>query len=170
MRNAWALSTAENPTTENPTNEKRTTAMPDQDTGPNDQAGPDVEELLREAQDAREVAYAPYSKFDSGAAVRTDTGEVVTGAIIENISLGLAMCAERVALFGCIANGQRPTHLALRAPQTDGGLTMPCGACLQVALELGGPDLVVAAEGENGERMVATVGELLPHGPHRDRS
>lgn len=126
-------------------------------------------ELIRSATMARSLAYVPYSHFDAGAAVRADDGSIHSGSVVENISLGLAMCAERVALFATIAAGQRPTELLLIAPATDGGLTMPCGACCQVALELGGPNLVVRSVDPEDSTMVTTetIGALLPRGPHR---
>jgi len=124
-------------------------------------------ELLDTARRCRTNAHAPYSKFRAGAAVHTDEGEVVGGVIVENVSLGLAMCAERVALFSTVATGSRPLALALVAPKTAGEPTWPCGACLQVALELGGAQMpvYVGAIDEGGEIHEATVGELLPRGP-----
>lgn len=122
--------------------------------------------LLDAATAARSRSYAPYSGFDAGAAVLGSDGQVYAGSIVENISLGLAMCAERVALFSCASAGARPLKLTLVAPRTDGGLTVPCGACLQVALELGGPDLAVTAVGDVGEYNAAVI-DLLPRGPHR---
>ena len=65
------------------------------------------------------------------------------------------------------AQGTRPVALALAAPDTDGGPTWPCGACLQVGLELGGPDmLVVVGDNKGGPVQQSTIGELLPRGPH----
>ena len=116
---------------------------------------------------ARERAYAPYSGFRMGAAVRTDAGTVRSGALVENVSLGLAMCAERVALFACVAAGERPVELVVASARTDGALTFPCGACLQVALELGGPDLVVRAVAPDGEAAAARLADLLPRGPRK---
>ena len=75
------------------------------------------------------------------------------------------MCAERVALFASVAAGTWPTALALVSPRTDGAVTFPCGACLQVGLELGGPDLVVIAASTDGQRERVVLGDLLPHGP-----
>ena len=110
-------------------------------------------DALREAREARERAYAPYSRFKMGAAVVTDRDAVVPGALIENVSLGLAMCAERAALFSVVSQALgRPEVLVLVAPRTSGELTWPCGACLQVALELGGPDLLVVAS-DGGRKM-----------------
>lgn len=124
-------------------------------------------DLIAAARAGRNRSHAPYSRFRAGAAVATDTGEVVSGVIVENVSLGLAMCAERVALFSTVTQGQRPVALALVAPKTSGGMTWPCGACLQVALELGGPDLPVwvSSVAEDASIESSTVGELLPRGP-----
>jgi cytidine deaminase len=124
-------------------------------------------ELVTVAREARRHAYVPYSKFRAGAAVETDSGEVVPGVIVENVSLGLAMCAERVALFGAVAAGTRPVALALVAPRTGSDLTWPCGACLQVALELGGPEMQVHASsvGDDDPISTASVEDLLPRGP-----
>lgn len=123
--------------------------------------------LLAAAQRARQNAYAPYSRFRMGAAVLTDTNAIVTGALVENVSLGLAMCAERVALFTTVAAGERPTAVAVASARTNGVLTFPCGACLQVALELGGSGVQVLAVDPDGHFEAATVGELLPRGPHK---
>jgi cytidine deaminase len=68
------------------------------------------------------------SKFRAGAAVQTASGNIVPGVIVENASLGLAVCAERVALFSTVAPGTRPLALALVAPRTGDDLTWPCGA------------------------------------------
>lgn len=129
----------------------------------------ETDELRQAATAARSAAYAPYSEFDAGAAVLTTAGTVHRGALVENISLGLSMCAERIALFSAATAGERPGALALAAPATDGGTTLPCGACLQVALELGGPDVRVIAVGSD-DIVESTVGELLPRGPARSET
>ncbi len=138
----------------------------------------DLHALAHAATEARGAAYVPYTKFDAAAAasddaVSTDTASddpatgIALGVVVENVSLGLAMCAERSALFSAVAAGGRPTHLALSAPATRDGVTMPCGACLQVALELGGPDLVVVSvDPDSGDLHEATVSSLLPEGPY----
>lgn len=128
--------------------------------------GPSDNELIDLARSNTERAYAPYSKFETAAAVTTDAGDVVVGVLVENVSLGLAMCAERAAMFSAVASGAKPTRLAQAAPDTDGSLTWPCGACLQVALELGGREMiVVVGDDDDGPIAVSTVGELLPNGP-----
>jgi cytidine deaminase len=125
------------------------------------------DELIAAAAAARQRAYVPYSGFAMGAAVRTASGAIFEGVLVENVSLGLAMCAERVALFACATAGQKPARIALVSRRTDGALTFPCGACLQVALELGGPGVEVIACDPAGEREVATVAALLPRGPKK---
>ena len=128
---------------------------------------PRVGDALHDAAEARKDAYAPYSRFAMGAAVVTDRDAVVRGALVENVSLGLAMCAERVALFATVANAAgRPELLALSARKTSGQLTWPCGACLQVAMELGGPDMVVAVTDGKDVRQ-ARLGDLAPQLPHK---
>ncbi len=128
-------------------------------------------ELVAVAREIRSNAHAPYTEFRAGAAVHTDGGDVVPGVIVENVSLGLAMCAERVALFAAVSQGARPAALALVAPRTGDDLTWPCGACLQVALELGGPDLpiFVGSVDEDAPISESTVRELLPNGPYVQR-
>jgi cytidine deaminase len=127
-----------------------------------------VKAALATATTARERAYVPYSKFAMGAAVATDRDVIVPGALVENVSLGLAMCAERSALFATVAqDAGRPLVLALVSARTDGRLTWPCGACLQVALELGGPDVTVVASDGKGEVQRATLRELAPQLPHK---
>lgn len=130
----------------------------------------DLDEVIAAALGARGRAYAPYSGFHMGAAVLTVGGAIITGALVENVSLGLAMCAERVALFAAVASGERPATLVVASPRTSGALTFPCGACLQVGLELGGRELVVVAVDPDGTNERAVLGDLLPRGPHkRDR-
>ena len=124
--------------------------------------------LVAAARDYRSKAYVPYSKFRAGAAVQTASGDIVPGAIVENISLGLAMCAERVALFSAVALGTRPLALALVASRTGDHLTWPCGACLQVALELGGPAMPIYVSSAKQDATISesTVADLLPNGPY----
>ena len=119
------------------------------------------------ARTAREHAYAPYSDFLMGAAIITEAGNTIPGVLIENVSLGLAMCAERVALFTSVTERQRPVVLALCSKRTGDELTFPCGACLQVALEIGGSDLVIVATDPDGAIGHATVADLLTRAPKR---
>lgn len=116
---------------------------------------------------ARQRAYAPYSGFSMGAAVMTADGGVVEGVLIENVSLGLSMCAERVALFTAVTQRRRPTVLALCSERTEGEPTFPCGACLQVALEVAGPELDVVAVAPEGATTHMKLAELITRSPKR---
>jgi len=101
-----------------------------------------------------------------GAAVLTESGEIVPGALVENVSLGLAMCAERAALFAAVARGAgKPIVLALVAPRTDSKITYPCGACLQVALELGGTDVEVVVSDLQANIETSRLADLAPRLP-----
>ena len=123
-------------------------------------------EALALAHTVIERAYVPYSRFSMGAAVATDSGQLFPGALVENVSLGLAMCAERIALFSTVAHAAgRPTLLVLVSKRTDGNITFPCGACLQVALELGGPELEVIASDLEETIETAVLRQLAPRFP-----
>ena len=119
------------------------------------------QQLLREAKKAREAAYAPYSKFKVGAAVRTRAGNVYTGCNVENASYGLSMCAERIAIFKAVTAGDTDiTDIALLTDTpTPSSL---CGACRQVLFQFGKSSRVVAGNLE-GSVVVSSVSELLPH-------
>lgn len=125
------------------------------------------DELIAIATSARDRSYAPYSDFHMGAAVRCADGTILPGALVENVSLGLAMCAERTALFATVAQDLAPTHLVLVSKRTQDELTFPCGACLQVALELAGPELLVTAADLDGDQATERLGDLLTRAPHR---
>ncbi len=93
---------------------------------------PEEQELLRQAQEARMRAYAPYSGYAVGSAIRTAEGRIFTGCNVENASYGLSVCAERVALFKAVSEGAR-TIVAVTVITQEGA--PPCGACLQVLSE-----------------------------------
>ncbi len=131
------------------------------------QTDPRIRDALIDAASAQNLSYVPYSGFKMGAAVVTDQNNVIQGAIVENVSLGLSMCAERAALFATVAqNAGKPEILALISRPTAGNLTWPCGACLQVALELGGKDLVVVVSDGSREES-AKLGELASKLPYK---
>ena len=130
-------------------------------------AGAEHEQLLSVAADAREQAYAPYSRFRVGAALLAASGKVYTGCNIESASFTPTMCAERVAIGSALAAGEPPGSfktiaIVADAPQP----TPPCGVCRQVLVELApGIDVVMAASPEKGAgRLALTIEELLPHG------
>jgi len=115
--------------------------------------------LVAAAARARQAAYAPYSRFRVGAAVRTASGAVYTGANIENASYGLSHCAERVAIHKAVSEGHR--RLEVVAVVADGtSPAMPCGACRQVMAEFGVRRVIVATPA--GRRRVRTFRQLLP--------
>lgn len=125
-------------------------------------AAPDLEALARAAQ-AR--AYAPYSKFHVGCALRTRDGTVFTGANVENASYGLCICAERNALMAMALAGHR--DLAELVVATDiAPPASPCGMCRQTMLEFS-PDPAatrITAIGPGAARVSWTVAELIPAG------
>lgn len=130
--------------------------------------GPAEEQLIKVAALARERAYAPYSKYRVGAAIRTKRNKIHGGANIENASYGLTVCAERCAAFAAVAAGDTKDWDAI-AVITDGDvLPSPCGACRQVLHEFS-PDLRVILATTTGLRKVTTLRELLPDafGPER---
>ncbi len=134
------------------------------------QTGIDHERLHRAislAVAARESAYARYSGFAMGAAVVGFDGRFARGVLVENVSLGLSMCAERVALFTAVTEAVAPAVLAVCAPRTGGQLTFPCGACLQVGLEIAGAELLVVAVDPDGVYEQTPLVALLTRAPKR---
>jgi cytidine deaminase len=122
-----------------------------------------MDELLERAKKAREHAYAPYSRFKVGAALLTKDGSVFDGCNVENASYGLCNCAERTAFFSAIAAGYTRDQFAALAVigDTDGPIA-PCGACRQVIIELGGPELTIRLGNLNGAIRDTTAREQLP--------
>lgn len=119
--------------------------------------------LLDEARAAREKAYVPYSRFQVGAALQTSDGTIYHGCNVENASFGLTNCAERTAFFRAIADGHRPGDFVALAVVGDTRAPIaPCGACRQVIIELGGPQLPVILGNLAGDALPTTAGALLP--------
>lgn len=119
-------------------------------------------ELVAAATSARELAFAPFSKFRVGAALRATDGTVVAGCNVESASYGLTMCAERVAIFKGVSEGL--TRFTAVAVVTDvAELTPPCGACRQLLWEFA-PDATVTLANTAGRSETFTVRELLPRG------
>jgi cytidine deaminase len=117
--------------------------------------------LIDAALAARENAYAPYSRFQVGAAVMTKSGKLFTGCNVENAAYGLTLCAERVAISSAVADGERQfVGLAIAAP----GGAAPCGACRQFAAEFGAvlPVLMVDAERPTLVQE-SSIDVLIPH-------
>lgn len=122
-----------------------------------------MDELLERAKNARERAYAPYSRFKVGAALLAKDGSVFDGCNVENASYGLCNCAERTAFFSAIAAGYaRDQFVALAVIGDTDGPIAPCGACRQVIIELGGPELTIRLGNLNGAIRDTTAREQLP--------
>lgn len=117
--------------------------------------------LLQEAIEAREKAYAPYSRFKVGAAVLTEDGELFHGGNIENAAYPLCNCAERTALFAACAAGYRQFKKLAVVADTSEPVT-PCGACRQVIMELCPPNMPVIMGNLLGKIRIMTASELLP--------
>ncbi len=117
-------------------------------------------DLVRKAIKYRQNAYAPYSNFQVGAALLTDSGKVYLGANVENASYGLTVCAERIAAFKAVNDGERKFKVIAVVADTEEPVA-PCGACRQVLREFG-PNMKVIMANVSGDILIATLDELLP--------
>ena len=122
------------------------------------------QELVAAAAVARMWAYAPYSRFAVGAALRLRDGSLVTGVNIENASYGLTVCAERNAIASAVLAGARPGNVVEIAVAAEGAESVPpCGACRQVLAEFAAPlALVLMHRLPDAQTEIATIAELLP--------
>jgi len=125
----------------------------------------DAKTLLEWASRAREQAYAPYSNFKVGAALLTRQGKVYTGCNVESSSYGLTCCAERVAFFKAISEGER--EFAALAVVADGKEVSCCGACRQIIWDFA-PDLVIYGWGKDGSVKEKSIRDLLPDAFDKD--
>jgi cytidine deaminase len=124
-----------------------------------------VSDLVEAARRAMDGAYAPYSKFRVGAALRFADGAVVTGSNVENASYGLSLCAETVAVAKALNEGRRGGLVELAVAASGPDTVTPCGRCRQVLHELaalGGTDPLVHCAGPDQVHS-ARLSELLPH-------
>jgi len=115
--------------------------------------------LIDLANTARQRAYAPYSNYPVGAALRTKSGRIFTGVNIENAAYPHTMCAERVAIFKAVSEGEKEFEII--SVVTDNGGS-PCGGCRQVMAEFGLDTIVLMADGSGKLIKETTVKELLP--------
>ena len=115
--------------------------------------------LIDLANEARKRAYAPYSHYRVGAALRTKSGRIYTGVNVENAAYPTTMCAERVAVYKAVSEGEKEFEVI--AVVTDNGGS-PCGGCRQVLAEFGLDTVVLIADGKGKLMAETTVGGLLP--------
>jgi cytidine deaminase len=116
--------------------------------------------LIEAAKQARENAHAPYSNFRVGAALRSASGRIFGGCNVENATYGLTMCAERVAIFKAVSEGERGFSAIAVVTDTE-VLTPPCGACRQLIWEFCG-DIPVSLANLKGKIEVIQMRELFP--------
>lgn len=115
--------------------------------------------LVDLANTARQRAYAPYSNYPVGSALRTKSGRVFTGVNVENAAYPQTMCAERIAIFKAVSEGE--TEFEIITVVTDNGGS-PCGGCRQVMAEFGLDTSVILADGRGRIIQETTVKDLLP--------
>ena len=115
--------------------------------------------LIDLANTARQRAYVPYSHYAVGAALRTKSGRIFTGVNVENAAYPQTMCAERVAIFKAVSEGEKDFEII--SVVTDNGGS-PCGGCRQVMAEFGLDTIVLMADGSGKLVKETTVKELLP--------
>ena len=124
------------------------------------------QDLIDLANTARQRAYVPYSNYPVGAVVRTKSGRLYTGVNVENAAYPQTMCAERVAIFKAVSEGEQEFEVI--SVVTDNGGS-PCGGCRQVMAEFGLDTIVLLADGTGRLVKETTVGELLPEAFTPDR-
>ncbi len=122
----------------------------------------EIEKLINSAINARENAYAPYSKFKVGAALLTKSGNVFKGCNVENSSYGATICAERVAACNAVANGEKDFE-AIAIVYDKSKLAKPCGICRQFLYEFN-PGLLVISANLEGKYEAKKLFEILPDG------
>ena len=115
--------------------------------------------LIDLAIEARRRAYAPYSNYPVGAALRTKSGKFFTGVNVENAAYPATICAERTAVFKAVSEGEREFEV-IAVVTANGGT--PCGSCRQVLAEFGLDTLVLIADGDGKLVQETTVKDLLP--------
>ena len=120
----------------------------------------DLENMFELAEEVRKHSYCEYSGFRVGASVRAESGKVYTGCNVENSSYGATMCAERVAIYKAIANGERRITDVLVVTDSPDGWP-PCGLCRQVISEFASKTMVHIANTKGIQKSVA-FDDLMP--------
>ncbi len=116
--------------------------------------------LIQTAVEAKEQAIAPYSHFRVGAALSSGSGEIYRGCNIEVSSYSMTICAERVAIFKALSEGERKFDLMAVAAGTE-SFCPPCGACRQVLIDFA-PDIRIVMINSRGELKETTIQALMP--------
>ncbi|MFT3709792.1 MAG: cytidine deaminase [Archangium sp.] len=124
-------------------------------------ANVDWQKLFEAAETARKKAYAPYSKFQVGAALLCTDGSIVPGCNVENASYGLTVCAERNAIARSVIEQKKIAAVAIVVDSREP--TPPCGMCRQVIAEFCDDATPIASRTVSGKEAQWTLGELLPH-------
>ena len=117
------------------------------------------QDLIKKANEVRLRAYAPYSNYQVGAALLTASGEVFTGANVENAAYGVTMCAERAAVFSAVSSGNLEFEAIAVATHNGGS---PCGSCRQVLSEFGLDIVVLQVDDQGNIIQENSVRDLLP--------
>lgn len=118
--------------------------------------------LAQKAEEAKSRARAPYSGFRVGAALLGKSGQIYTGCNLENLSLSLSLCAERIALIKALSEGEKEFEAMAITSDAFEPVT-PCGACRQMLLEYA-PEVKIIIFGQNQDKVMLTnMQELLPH-------
>jgi cytidine deaminase len=120
------------------------------------------QELVEKAFEAQQRSYSPYSEFKVGAALLSTSGKVYLGTNIENASYGLAVCAERNAVFKAVYDGEKTFSKIAVVGGNGEKFCMPCGACRQVIVEFA-PKLEWIFGTKSGELKVHPMSEILPN-------
>lgn len=121
----------------------------------------ELQKLVDRAIDAKKFALSNYSRFSVGAAILAASGEIYTGCNIESSSYGLTMCAERVALFKALSEGEKNFKAIAIATDVD-GFCPPCGACRQVLWDFA-KDITVILVNAKGDYQTLRLSEFFPH-------
>jgi cytidine deaminase len=121
----------------------------------------EISELLAAATHARANAYAPYSKFSVGAAIRAEDGRIYAGANVENAAFPQGQCAEATAIGAMVSAGARRI-IEMVVVGEGAVLCTPCGGCRQRIREFAARDVPIHLVAADGARHTVTIGELLP--------
>ena len=121
-----------------------------------------IKELINKAIQAREKSYSPYSNFKVGASVMGESGKIYSGCNIENAAYSPTICAERVAIFKAISNGEREIKKIALIGSTD-SFTYPCGVCRQVMTEFASDDFEIVVAKNIEEYVSYSLDDLMPN-------